>query len=110
MLVNEESSLNRLSREVNEESIELFESRIISKILKYLQSSLFEGIGPVMAKRIVSAYGIKTIEIIETSPHLLGLVKGVGPRRIASLKKGWTAQQRIKKSCALLITLKTAKE
>src|ERR671924_102933 len=43
----------------------------VSGIEKYLGSGLIKGIGPVTAKRIVSHFGLQTLDIIENSAQRL---------------------------------------
>lgn len=88
----------------SENAVELLEMETLDELKKYLSSSIFQQVGPVMAKRIVSAFGVRTFGVIEKSPGKLDAVRGIGKRRISSITKGWTAQRRIKKACALLVT------
>ncbi len=46
-------------------------------IEKYLGSGLIKGIGPVMARRIVSLFGDKTLDVIENEPNRLLEVPGI---------------------------------
>ena len=52
-------------------------------IEKYLGSGLIKGIGPVMARRIVAAFGEKTLSIIEEDGGRLIEVPGIGQARVA---------------------------
>jgi exodeoxyribonuclease V alpha subunit len=65
-------------------------------IEKYLGSGLIKGIGPVMAKRLVSKFGIETLHIIETNIHELYSVEGIGEKRIGMIKKAWDDQREIR--------------
>ncbi len=65
-------------------------------IQKYLGSGLIKGIGPVMAKRIVSRFGEKTLDIIEKNEDKLDEVKGIGQKRIQMIKKAWDDQREIR--------------
>jgi len=65
-------------------------------IQKYLGSGLIKGIGPVMAKRIVSRFGVKTLELIEKDIGKLSLVEGIGEKRIRMIKKAWDEQKEIR--------------
>ncbi len=65
-------------------------------IEKYLGSGLIKGIGPVMAKRIVKAFGEETIEIIENHPEKLLNVEGIAEKRIEMIVEGWEEQKDIK--------------
>jgi exodeoxyribonuclease V alpha subunit len=61
----------------------------IEGITKFLASGLVKGIGPVYAKKIVAAFGEKTLDVIDRSPSFLAQVKGIGPKRLALIREGW---------------------
>ena len=65
-------------------------------IEKYLGSGLIKGIGPKMAKRIVKAFGEKTLEVIEHTPEELAKVEGIGQHRIALIARAWEEQKAIR--------------
>lgn len=48
-----------------------------ASILKYLSSGAIKGVGPATARRLVEAFGEKTIEVIEKEPQRLSSVKGI---------------------------------
>src|SRR5215472_13783910 len=63
---------------------------------KYLGSGLIKGIGPVTAKRIVTHFGLETLDIIEHSCSRLIEVPGIAEKRVAMIEKAWAAQKAIK--------------
>lgn len=65
-------------------------------IEKYLGSGLIKGIGPKYAQKIVAAFGMNTIEIIEDRPERLLEVAGIGKKRVAKIKASWDKQKEIK--------------
>ena len=65
-------------------------------IEKYLGSGLVRGIGPVMAKRIVKRFKEKTLNIIEKESSRLSEIEGIGPKRIAMIRKAWDEQKEIR--------------
>jgi exodeoxyribonuclease V alpha subunit len=65
-------------------------------IEKYLASGYMRGIGPAMAKRIVSAFGEHTFEVIEASPERLKEVGGIGPKRAERIVRGWAEQKAVR--------------
>src|SRR5215204_2053510 len=65
-------------------------------IERYLASGQMRGIGPAMAKRIVSAFGDLTFDIIEATPDRLKEVSGIGPMRAARIIAGWSEQKAIR--------------
>ncbi len=65
-------------------------------IRKYLGSGLIKGLGPEMARRIVSHFGQDTLKVIEETPQRLLEVDGIGPKRLGMIKAAWKAQQQIR--------------
>ncbi len=65
-------------------------------IEKYLGSGLIKGIGPIMAKRLVTQFGVETLEIIDTQPERLAEVEGIGKKRIRMIREAWEAQKTIR--------------
>ena len=65
-------------------------------IQKYLGSGLIKGIGPVMAKRIVKQFGIKSLDIIEKSIDKLSEVDGIGKKRIEMIAQAWDDQKEVR--------------
>lgn len=65
-------------------------------IEKFLSSGLVKGIGPVLARRIVRAFGPRTIEVISEDPDRLLEVEGVGAVKIKEIKKSWAENQHIR--------------
>ena len=60
---------------------------------RFLASGLVEGIGPVMARRLVEAFGTDTLEVIDKHPERLREVDGIGPGRAAKVVDAWREQQ-----------------
>ena len=65
-------------------------------IEKYLGSGLIKGIGPVMAKRIVKAFGKETLDVIEQEIKKLIEVEGIGKKRVEMIRKAWADQKEIR--------------
>jgi exodeoxyribonuclease V alpha subunit len=63
---------------------------------KYLGSGLVKGIGPVMADRIVDAFGEATFNVIDADPLLLRAVAGIGPVRAHRIGATWVEQRHIR--------------
>ena len=68
----------------------------LNGIEKYLGSGLIKGIGPIMASRIVRAFGLKTLEAIDTEPRRLLEVEGIGEIRLEWILAAWQAQKEIR--------------
>src|SRR6266436_4421066 len=63
---------------------------------KYLGSGLIKGIGPATARRIVTHFGLETLDIIEQSCSRLLEIPGIAQKRVAMIEKAWAAQKAIK--------------
>lgn len=68
----------------------------IEGIERYLASGQMRGIGPMMAKRIVAAFGEAVFDIIEAEPGRLTEVEGIGAKRAARIVKGWAEQRAVR--------------
>ena len=68
----------------------------LNGIEKYLGSGLIKGIGPVMASRIVRAFGLKTLEVIDSEPDQLLKVEGIGKTRLDWILSAWQAQKEVR--------------
>lgn len=68
----------------------------VEGLRKYLGSGLVRGVGPVTAGRIVDHFGLKILDVIESSPHLLREVPGIGARRAETIASAWDEQKQIK--------------
>ncbi|NLG80115.1 MAG: ATP-dependent RecD-like DNA helicase [Firmicutes bacterium] len=66
-------------------------------IEKYLGSGLIKGIGPVTAKKLVSHFGLATLDVIEHHPERLTEVEGVGPIKSATIARAFQEQKEIRK-------------
>jgi len=56
-------------------------------ICKYLSSGAIKGIGPSLAKKIVDAFGDKTLEIMEKEPSRLIEIRGISPKKCESISE-----------------------
>jgi exodeoxyribonuclease V alpha subunit len=74
----------------------------LSGIEKYLGSGLIRGLGKKMAARIVEAFGIETLDIIESQPERLTEVEGIGPKRSQEIRRAWVDQREIKEVMVFL--------
>ena len=65
-------------------------------IEKFLSSGLVRGIGPVLAKRIVAAFGAATIDILGREPERLREVGGVGAVKLGEIRRSWAEHRDIR--------------
>ncbi len=68
----------------------------------YLASGLIPGIGATMAKRIVQAFGEDTLEVLETAPHRLKEVRGIGEKTYVKIEEALAEHHRLRR---VLMTL-----
>ena len=73
-------------------------------ILKYLGSGLIRGLGPEMAARIVGRFGDRTLQVIEGDIEQLKSVKGIGRKRLASIRQAWEEQKEVRQLMLFLQT------
>ncbi|MGO1052358.1 SF1B family DNA helicase RecD2 [Crossiella sp. CA198] len=68
----------------------------IQGIRRYLGSGLIKGIGPVLADRIVTHFGVDALDVIEQTPQRLIEVPKLGPKRTKLIAAAWEEQKAIK--------------
>lgn len=81
--------------------VEIFERAMpenANAIRKYLGSGVISGIGPAMAKRIVQAFGDKTLQVLEHEPEQLSCIKGISPERAAAIGKDFRSITGLRKA------------
>jgi len=61
----------------------------IDGLKKYLGSGLIKGIGESFAEKLVDTFGQNVLNIIDTSPHELYKIPGIGEKRVQSLINSW---------------------
>jgi exodeoxyribonuclease V alpha subunit len=68
----------------------------LAGIERYLGSGLVKGIGRELASRLVKSFGLKTLDVIDSSPRRLREVEGIGPARSRQITAAWAAQRAIR--------------
>ncbi len=86
----------KYGRQFQIERSETIQPANVVGIRKYLGSGLIKGIGPKMASRIVSLFGMDTIDVIEQTPEKLAGVPGIGRKRVKMIQQAWEEQREIK--------------
>ncbi|WP_433265032.1 SF1B family DNA helicase RecD2 [Actinosynnema sp. CS-041913] len=74
----------------------------IQGIRRYLGSGLIKGIGPVLADRIVTHFGVDALDVIEHQPERLIEVPKLGPKRTKLIADAWEEQKAIKEVMVFL--------
>lgn len=85
----------RWGRQLRVEQYETVLPTSVAGIEAYLSSGLIDGIGPVYAKRLVEAFGLETLRVIDEQPHRLRRVPGIGPKRAKQIREAWQEQRGI---------------
>jgi exodeoxyribonuclease V alpha subunit len=86
---------SRYGKQFKLQSYEIIKPNTINGIERYLGSGLIKGIGPAFAARIVSRFGLKTLDILESDPDRLSEVAGLGQARVDRIKSAWQEQKEI---------------
>ena len=63
--------------------------RTLKGLTVYLSSGAVKGMGPSMAARVVEAFGLETLKILEDEPARLKEVPGIGDKRMQSIAEQW---------------------
>src|SRR6201997_651830 len=74
----------------------------VDGIEKYLASGMIRGIGPVYAKKLLTAFGDKVFDIIEAQPDRLREVDGIGPVRAGRIIAAWAEQNVVREIMVFL--------
>jgi len=85
----------RFGRQLRVARYETVLPNTIEAIERYLGSGLIEGIGPVFAKRLVKAFGVETLRVIDEEPERLRHVEGIGRKRAGLIREAWASQKAI---------------
>ena len=67
-----------------------------SAILRYLASRTIKGVGPVLAERIVAAFGDETLDVMENHPEWLADLPGISRRKAAEIGEDFRAKAGIR--------------
>lgn len=65
-------------------------------IERYLSSGVIHGIGPVTAKKIISKFGDKTLEILDNDINRLKEVEGIGKKKLQIIIDSYSEQKELK--------------
>ncbi|MDQ2993778.1 MAG: ATP-dependent RecD-like DNA helicase [Pseudomonadota bacterium] len=71
---------------------------------KYLGSGAVKGVGPVMARQLVDAFGDEIFDIISHHPERLLSLPGIGKKKLEQITSGWDEQLRVREIMVFLQT------
>ncbi len=83
-------------------SAEISRPTDVDGIIRYLGSGLIRQIGPVLAKRIVEAFGDQTLEILDATPERVREVPGIGRGRAEAIGLAWIEHRALRGIVAFL--------
>ncbi len=83
----------RFGLQLQAERWEKVEPATLEGIERYLGSGLIKGIGPIYARRLVSAFGIDTLRILAEEPNRILEVPGIGEIRARRILRAWEEQR-----------------
>ncbi|MFP4127631.1 MAG: ATP-dependent RecD-like DNA helicase [Desulfonatronovibrio sp.] len=76
----------------------------VNGIKRYLGSGMIKGVGPVMAGKMVKAFGKKVLDILEEDPDQLLKIDGLGHKKLQKIKDSWSSQREIRNLMLFLQT------
>jgi exodeoxyribonuclease V alpha subunit len=71
-------------------------------IRRFLGTGRIRGVGPTMAGRIVDAFGLETLEIMDHEPQRLLEVRGIGPATLDKVRSSWKKHRGIQQIMVFL--------
>ena len=74
----------------------------IEGMRRYLKSGAVEGIGEVMADRLIERFGADTLDVIDEAPRRLTEVEGIGPKRKARILEAWRGAKDVREVMVFL--------
>lgn len=63
---------------------------------RYLGSGMIRGIGPSLAKRIVSRFGLETFDVLDNDIERISEVSGIGKEKMARIMESWSRQNGVR--------------
>lgn len=87
---------SRFGRQFRAEAFTLILPATVKGLEKFLASGLIRGIGPVLAARITSAFGARTVEILNHEPEKLKEVEGIGSAKLKEIVSSWSDHKKIR--------------
>jgi len=89
-------------RQFKVESVLVEDPRTTRGLERYLGSGAVTGLGKEFAKRVVDAFGLDTLAVIEEEPERLLSVPGIGQKRMERIRDHWVADQKYREVYATL--------
>ena len=76
--------------------------RTLEGLHRYLASAEVKGLGPELAQRVVEAFGLETLTVLDRSPERLREVPGIGPKRVERIVEHWGKDRALREVSVML--------
>lgn len=77
----------------------------VKEMEKYLAARFVKGVGPYVAKNIISAFGKDSFRILDEEPDRLLGVKGIGPVKLEWIRQTWEKESLRRRALMFFTTL-----
>lgn len=77
----------------------------VKEMEKYLAARFVKGVGPYVAKNIISAFGKDSFRILDEEPDRLLEVKGIGPVKLEWIRQTWEKESLRRRALMFFTTL-----
>lgn len=85
----------KFGKQFNAHHAEITLPTSLDGLRKYLGSGIIKGIGPAYAEKLVDFFGIDVLNVIDTTPHKLLRVEGIGEKRAADIIAAWQKHKEV---------------
>src|SRR5882724_3261130 len=83
----------KYGRQFKVETCQTITPNTLEGIRRYLASGMVRGIGKKMAGKLVTRFGMETLEVLERHPERVAEVGGIGPKRRGEIQKALIEQR-----------------
>ena len=67
-----------------------------SGVRRYLGSGMIRGVGKVTADRLVDAFGLDVLRVLDEEPKKLLRIEGIGKKKLKEITESWRSQREIR--------------
>lgn len=86
----------KFGRQMEVKSFEQARPATENGVIKYLASAAIKGIGPKTAERMVLAYGVNVLDILDEEPEKLLKIRGISKTKLEDIIESWDKQREVK--------------
>ncbi len=92
----------RYGRQFRVESCEVLKPAGLTALERYLSSGQIKGVGPALARRITGHFGEELFAVLDTAPHRLREVRGIGGAIVRQITVAWQDQSGLRELMVFL--------